>query len=123
MEYWWKFMSKKRKIEERERVLRIAYEALDECNKLHETSGRDKIPLDEVAENLAITKKEIQQSFDILVEEGVIGDDSDRDHMNYSGELLDFIYELLLELMKQKEEEEKEKDKVEEEKELTHYIE
>ena len=92
-------MSRKRELEERERILRIAYEALDECNKLHEISGRDKIPLDEVAENLAITKEEIQHSFDILVEEGVIGDDDDRDHMNYSGDLLDLIYQLLLELM------------------------
>ena len=64
---------------ENERKLRVAYEALDECNKLHELTGRDKIPLDEVAENLVITKEEIQDSFDFLVEEGVIGDDGDHE--------------------------------------------
>ena len=99
---------------ENERKLRVAYEALDECNKLHELTGRDKIPLDEVADNLAITKEEIQNSFDYLVQQGVIGDDGDRDHMNYdeSGELLEIIYQLLMELAKQKEEKEEEKEEV-----------
>lgn len=93
---------------ERGRLLRIAYEALDECNKLHHATGRNKIPLDEVATNLCITKEEIQESFDELVQEGVIGDDGDREHMNYdeSGALLELIYQLLLELEKEKESEE-----------------
>lgn len=98
---------------ENERKLRVAYEALDECNKLHELTGRDKIPLDEVAENLVISKEEIQDGFDHLVELGIIGDDGDREHMNYSGELLDLIYQMLLELEKQKEKEEKQKEKEE----------
>ena len=68
---------------ENERLLRIAQEALEECNKLHEATGHKKIPLDEVAKNLIIDKEEIQHGFDILVEMGVIGDDGDRDHMNY----------------------------------------
>ncbi|MFX1295021.1 MAG: hypothetical protein ACFFD2_09250 [Promethearchaeota archaeon] len=90
---------------EKERILRIAYEALNECNKLHESTGRIKIPLDEVAENLAITKEEIQESFDQLVQEGdIISDDGDRNHMNYSGELLELIQQLLLKYLKQKNE-------------------
>ncbi|NVM55545.1 MAG: hypothetical protein HWN66_17695 [Candidatus Helarchaeota archaeon] len=105
---------------ENERKLRVAYEALEECNKLHESTGRDKIPLDEVAENLAITKEEIQNSFDSLVEEGVIGDDGDREHMNYdeSGELLELIYQLLLALTRQREKNKQEKEEV-----PIHYIE
>ena len=91
---------------EKERILRIAYEALEECNKLHAITGRNKIPLDEVAENLAINKEEIQKSFDQLVDEGIIGDDGDRDHMNYdeTRELLELIYQLLLTLIQRKEE-------------------
>lgn len=104
---------------EKERILRIAYEALDECNKVHELTGRNKIPLDDVAENLAITKEEIQNSFDYLVkEEGIISDDGDRDHMNYSGGLLELVEQLLLELIKQREGEERE-----EEEEVIQYIE
>ncbi len=109
-----------RKKKEKERKLRVAYEALEECNKLHTSTGRDKIPLDEVAENLGISKEEIQDSFDLLVELGEIADDGERDFMNYSGELLELVYQLLLELMKQKEEEEIEE--VEEE-EIISYIE
>lgn len=99
---------------EKERILRIAYEALDECNKVHELTGRNKVPLDEVAENLAITKEEIQNSFDYLVQLGVIGDDGDRENMNYdeTGELMEFILQLLRALERQKEEREKEKEEV-----------
>ena len=102
---------------EKERILRIAYEALEECNKLHELTGRDKIPLDEVAENLAIQKEDIQESFDCLVEEGVIGDDGDRDHMNYhgSGELMDLILQLLLAFSQDSESDEDEEEPIEEE--------
>ncbi len=83
---------------EKERILRVAYEALDECNKIHESTGEIKIPLDEVSKNLGISKLEIQESFDYLVQEGVIGDDNDRENMNYneSGELSKLIYQLLL---------------------------
>ena len=107
---------------EKERKLRIAYEALEECNKLHESTGRDKIPLDEVAANLGIPKEEIQESFDELVKEGIIGDDGERDFMNYSpsnGALIDLIYQMLLELEKQRKEEELEED----EEEIIQYIE
>lgn len=107
---------------EHERILRIAYEALNECNQLHDLTGRDKIPLDEVAENLAISKEEIQESFDKLVEEGVIGDDNDRDHMNYSGELLDLILQLLLEFLRTKKETEQKEKEEEKEEEITPYI-
>jgi hypothetical protein len=105
-------MSINRNQKENERLLRVAYEALEECNTLYERTGRKKIPLDEVAANLAISKEEIQNSFDQLVQEGVIGDDGDREHMNYdeSGELLDLILQLLTELLKEKEESEKEKE-------------
>ncbi|MHA1129907.1 MAG: hypothetical protein ACTSQQ_03770, partial [Candidatus Helarchaeota archaeon] len=53
--------------------------------------------------NLAITKEEIQQAFDILVQLGVIGDDGDRDHMNYdeSKELMELIFQILQECIKQ----------------------
>ncbi|TFG05568.1 MAG: hypothetical protein EU536_01640 [Promethearchaeota archaeon] len=100
---------------EKDRKLRIAYEALEECNELHDTTGRERIPLDEVAENLAISKEQIQDSFDLLVELGVIGDDGDRDHLNYQegGELLELIKQLLEELertSKQKKEKSREKE-------------
>ena len=97
---------------EKERMLRIAYEALDECNKNHERTGRDKIPLDEIAEVLGISKAEIQEAFDLLVQEHVIADDGDRDHMNYSGSLLDLIAQLLQEYVKQRENDEEEKEEV-----------
>jgi ribosome biogenesis SPOUT family RNA methylase Rps3 len=92
---------------ENERLLRIAHEALEECNKLHEATGQKKIPLDEVAQNLLANKEEIQNGFDLLVKMGIIGDDGDRDHMNYdeNGTLMEFI-EHLLELSAQEEEEE-----------------
>ena len=93
---------------EDERLLRIAHEALEECNRLHAATSRKKIPLDEVAENLGLNnKQEIQHGFDLLVEMGVVGDDDDRDHMNYdeNGTLMEFI-EHLLELSAQEEEEE-----------------
>jgi hypothetical protein len=116
-----KRMSNAKKRTERERKLRIAYEALDECNKLHDSTNRNKIPLDEVAENLGISKEEIQQGFDLLAEEGIISDDGDRNHMNYSdaGFLMEIIAQLLLELARQKEEEEEE----EKEDEVVQYIE
>ncbi|HUY00484.1 MAG TPA: hypothetical protein VMV49_13070 [Candidatus Deferrimicrobium sp.] len=96
----------------KERILRIAYEALEECNTLYERTGRNKIPLDEVAGNLAISKEEIQNSFDQLVQEGVIGDDGDREHMNYdeSGALMELILQLLTKLLKEKEESKEEKE-------------
>ena len=105
-------MVDKKAEKEKERILRIAYEALEECNKLYESTGRIKIPLDEVAKNLAITKGEIQYSFDQLVQLGVIGDDGDRDNMNYdeSGELLELIYQLLVSSLRQKENTKTEKD-------------
>ncbi|MHA1263902.1 MAG: hypothetical protein ACTSRS_01585 [Candidatus Helarchaeota archaeon] len=113
-------MRKRQAERENERKLRIAYEALDECNKIHDLTGQQKVPLDKVAENLAITKEEIQMSFDYLVQLGVIGDDGDRDHMNYDegGELLELILQLLIELSK-----EKEKKEIEEEEIIIQYIE
>jgi len=92
---------------ENERLLRIAHEALEECNKLHGATGRKKIPLNEVSQNIIAQKEEIQHGFDLLVEMGIIGDDGDRDHMNYdeNGTLMEFI-EHLLELTAHEEEEE-----------------
>jgi hypothetical protein len=93
---------------ENERLLRIAQEALEECNTLYETTGKKKIPLDDVAKNLIVNKEEIQHGFDILVEMGVIGDDGDRDHMNYDedGALMEFIEQLLRQSAPEEEEEE-----------------
>jgi hypothetical protein len=90
--------------------LRIAQEALEECNQLHEATGQKKIPLDDVAKNLIASKEEIQHGFDILVEMGVIGDDGDRDHMNYDedGTLMDFIEQLLQQSAPEEKEEEAE---------------
>ena len=93
---------------ENERLLRIAHEALEECNKLHNATSRKKIPLDEVTRNLGLNnKQEIQHGFDLLVEMGIIGDDGDRENMNYdeNGTLMEFI-EHLLERSAQEEEEE-----------------
>jgi hypothetical protein len=95
---------------ENERLLRIAQEALEECNKLHEATGQKKIPLDEVAKNLIVNKEEIQHGFDILVEMGIIGDDGDREHMNYDegGTLMDLIEQLLQQSAQEEEEEDAE---------------
>jgi hypothetical protein len=99
------------------RKLRLAKEALEVCNKFHQQTGRNKIPLDEVADHLGITKEEIQDSFDELVRAGEIGDDGDRDHMNYedSGALIDLIERLLLEIESEEENEEKEEEIIEKE--------
>ncbi|MHA1268380.1 MAG: hypothetical protein ACTSPY_01215 [Candidatus Helarchaeota archaeon] len=104
------------------RKLRLAKEALDVCNKFHMTTGRDKIPLDEVADHLGITKDEIQDAFDELVKSGEIGDDGDRDHMNYddSGFLTDLIDKLLLESEMDEENEDEQDSKTIKEK-LTYY--
>lgn len=95
---------------ENERLLRIAQEALEECNHLHEATGQKKIPLDDVAKNLIANKEEIQHGFDILVEMGVIGDDGDREHMNYDedGALMNFIEQLLQQSASEEEEEDAE---------------
>lgn len=95
---------------EHERLLRIAHEALEECNKLHNDTSRKKIPLDEVSQALIVNKEEIQHGFDLLVEMGIIGDDGDREHMNYdeNGTLMEFIEHLLEESGLQGEEEEEE---------------
>ncbi|MHA1830938.1 MAG: hypothetical protein ACTSWR_05340 [Candidatus Helarchaeota archaeon] len=81
------------------RKLRLAKDALEVCNQFHEKTGRNKIPLDEVADYLNISKEEIQDAFDELVKTGEINDDGDRDHMNYADSdfLLEFIEKLLLE--------------------------
>ena len=80
------------------RKLRIALEALKTCNQFHQKTGKNKIPLDEVADHIGLNKEEIQDAFDELVKTGEIGDDGDRDHMNYkdSGKLIDIIEKLLI---------------------------
>ena len=99
------------------RKLRLAKEALEVCNKFHEITGKNKILLDDVADHLGITKEEIQEAFDELVKMGEIGDDDDRDHMNYKDSrfLMDIIETLLLKLEKEVESEEEEEEKVIEE--------
>ncbi|MHA1231798.1 MAG: hypothetical protein ACTSRP_22100 [Candidatus Helarchaeota archaeon] len=103
------------------RKLRLAKEALEVCNKFHDITGRNKIPLDEVADHLGITKEEIQDAFDELVKTGEIGDDGDRDHMNYRDNdfLIEFIEELLAEI--EPDEEEDEEDSVEIEERLRYF--
>ncbi|MBD3227700.1 MAG: hypothetical protein GF329_05890 [Candidatus Lokiarchaeota archaeon] len=109
-------MKDRKKDEMDARKLRLAKEALQVCNKFHRITGKKKIPLDDVADHLGIEKEDIQDAFDELVKTGEIGDDGDRDHMNYddSGFLLDLIEKLLLEKQKEEEKEEKEKEIIEE---------
>lgn len=84
-------------------ILDLAMEALDICNTIHERTGAVKIPLIDVAEEMGpkVTKKMIQDGFWILVDFGIIGDDGDTDHMNYSNdgnnELTDLLQEIKIE--------------------------
>jgi hypothetical protein len=76
---------------------KLAIVALELANSKHEQDGRMKIPLDEIARELYVRKEDIQAAFDHLVEEGIIFDDGDRDHMNYSDgmdELIKVIKEM-----------------------------
>ncbi|MFX0115097.1 MAG: hypothetical protein ACFFB3_11165 [Candidatus Hodarchaeota archaeon] len=70
---------------------KLAIVALELANSKHEQDGRIKIPLDEIAKELYVRKEDIQAAFDHLVEEGIIFDDGDRDHMNYSDEMDELI--------------------------------
>lgn len=93
----------------------LARTALERCNEIHEDTGRNKIPLEEVAEDLKTTKEAIQDAFDYLVSQGVIGDDGDRDHMNYSGGgIVELLEELITEILLYQEEEEEEEEEKEE---------
>ncbi|MFW9930539.1 MAG: hypothetical protein ACFFD1_14210 [Candidatus Thorarchaeota archaeon] len=67
-------------------ALDIALEALELCENIHERTGANKIPLDDIAAETGyrLTKKQIQDGFWLLVAMGIIGDDGDEDHMNYS---------------------------------------
>lgn len=70
---------------------KLAIVALELANSKHDQDGRMKIPIEEIAEELHVRKEDIQAAFDHLVEEGIIFDDGDRDHMNYSDEVEDLI--------------------------------
>ena len=78
--------------------MKLAIVALELCNSKHEQDGRTKIPLDEIAEELYVIKEDIQTAFHKLVAEGIISDDGDYDHMNYSTDNAALI-EMLLELL------------------------
>jgi len=83
-------------------ILDIATDALNICNRIHERTGALKVPLQDVAEEMGnnVTKKIIQDGFWILVDFGVIGDDGDIDHMNYSegnNELSDLLQDIKIE--------------------------
>lgn len=75
---------------------KLAVVALELCTSKHEEDGRMKIPLEEIAEELHVMKDDIQAAFDHLVDEGIILDDDDRDHMNYS-DGMDVLIKLLKE--------------------------
>ncbi|MHA2273497.1 MAG: hypothetical protein ACXACI_16705 [Candidatus Hodarchaeales archaeon] len=77
---------------------KLAIVALELCNSKHDQDGRVKIPLEEIAEELYVQKEDIQAAFDHLVEEGIIFDDGDRDHMNYS-DGMDELIRLLKEMV------------------------
>ena len=70
---------------------KLAIVAFELCNSKHELEGRKKIPLTEIAEELHVKKEDIQAAFNHLVEEGIIGDDGDYDHMNYNEDLEELI--------------------------------
>ncbi|MFX0115430.1 MAG: hypothetical protein ACFFB3_12850 [Candidatus Hodarchaeota archaeon] len=77
---------------------KLAIVALELANSKHEQDGRRKIPLEEIAEELYVRKEDIQAAFDHLVDEGIIFDDGDRDHMNYSdgmNELIEFLKKMV----------------------------
>lgn len=93
-------------------VLDIAIDALEICNSIHERTGALKVPLDDVVEEMGngITKKKIQDGFWILVDLGIIRDDSDDQNMNYdadgNNELIDLLQQIKIkELEKENESE------------------
>ncbi len=89
--------------------VQLARAALDLCEEIHEETGEKKISLDKVAKRLGTTKEKIAEAFDYLVEQGVLSDDGDREHLNFDdvGRLLALLYELIKEM------EEKRKKKIE----------
>lgn len=97
---------------EREQKLRVAQEALEECRKIHTMTGWEQIPLKDVADALGIAKEEVQTGFDLLVEEHIIGDDGDRDHLNFRD--VDGLLVVVIQLL-ESEKESKEKEEDEEE--------
>ncbi|MFQ5981345.1 MAG: hypothetical protein ACE5OZ_24655 [Candidatus Heimdallarchaeota archaeon] len=76
---------------------KLAVVALEICTSKHDEDGRMKIPLQEIAEELHVKKADVQAAFDHLVDEGIILDDGDRDHMNYS-DGMDGLIKLLKEM-------------------------
>ena len=81
-------------------ILDLATQALDICNAIHDRTGAIKVPLIDVAEEMGsnVTKKMIQDGFWILVDFGIIGDDGDTDHMNYTDEGNNELSNLLQEI-------------------------
>ncbi|MFW9914634.1 MAG: hypothetical protein ACFFGZ_03400 [Candidatus Thorarchaeota archaeon] len=78
---------------------KLAIVALELANSKHDQDGRVKIPLEEIAEELYVQKEDIQAAFDHLVEEGIIFDDGDRDHMNYSSDEVEDLIRVLKEMV------------------------
>ncbi|MFX1513966.1 MAG: hypothetical protein ACFFCQ_15400 [Promethearchaeota archaeon] len=91
--------------------VQLARTALDLCEEIHEETGQKHVPLEDVAKRLGTTKENVAEAFDYLVEQGLLSDDGDRDHLNFDdvGALLALLKELI---WKMQEEEEKKKIKV-----------
>ncbi|MFX0207802.1 MAG: hypothetical protein ACFFDT_17570 [Candidatus Hodarchaeota archaeon] len=92
--------------------VQLARAALDLCEEIYEETGEKHISLDKVAKRLGTTKEKIAEAFDYLVEQGILSDDGDRDHLNFDdvGYLLALLYEILKEM---KENRRKKKKKIE----------
>ncbi len=95
-------------------ALDIGIKALQICEIIHSRTGAIKIPLDDVANEMRkdMTKKKIQDGFWILVGMGIIGDDGDEDHMNYTDSNNE-LTELLMQIKIEEESKEQETPKLE----------